>query len=160
MACSGTVICVQFTRSPMGTVVNSGAGAVSQTECTCAATSRAQYPMAASCNMHRFQCQHQVGHRFRGADLCMGASRGHTIFTERLARGKERRRLRHSCANSDTTDAQPAPMVRFFLERACTWLDFQCLPATLPVERMFSQWRSHVCKKGRVILHDQIVVHS
>ncbi len=120
-ACSGNVLCVQFTRSPMKMVVKSGAGPDSQTGCLCAATSRAQHQMAATCNMHRFQCRHQAGHRFRGADLCTRASRGYTVFTKRLARGKQCARLRHSCASSDAADAQLAKMVRIVFEWACTF---------------------------------------
>lgn len=111
MACSGNVLCIQFIRSPLRTIAKSGARPVSQTGCPCAATSRAQYQMSAGCNMHRFQCRHQAGHRFRGADLCTRASRGHTVSTKRLARGKQCRKLRYSCANSDAADAQLAKLV-------------------------------------------------
>ena len=122
MACSGNVLCViKFTRSPLRTIVKSGAGPVEQTGCPCAATSRAQYQMAASCNMHRFQCRHQANHRFRGADLCTTASRGYTVFTKRLARGRQCARLHHSCANLDAADAQLARMVRIVFEWACTF---------------------------------------
>ena len=121
IACSGNVLCVQFTRSPMRMVVKSGAGPDSQTGCLCAATIRARCQMAATCNMHRFQCRHQAGHRFRGADLCTRASRGYTVLTKRLARGKQCASLRHSCASSDAADVQLANMVRIVFEWACTF---------------------------------------
>ena len=77
--------------------------------------------MAATYNLHRFQCRHQAGHRFRGADLCTRASRGYTVSTKRLALGKQFARLRRSYASSDAADAQLARMVRIVFEWACTF---------------------------------------
>lgn len=154
MACSGPIICVQFTRSPMRTVVKSGAGPDSQTGCLCAATSRAQYQMAATCNMHRFQCRHQPGHRFPGADLCTRASRGHTVSTKRLARGKQCRRLRHFCAKSDAADTQLAKMVRIVFGWACTFnapltlVTLSMRSATLPVVTIFFAMALACLSKG------------